>query len=140
MQRYEAPCMHRSLDFLRVLAEYRRLHIVVLLTRHEELCVSQMVEKLHLRQADTSHALADLRRARILACRRQGHKVYYSLAPDKREVVKQIVNALQHQFPLFVSRPITGHAIIPPLEQGGHDYSTDPDLAALGVRVTSASF
>lgn len=112
--------MHRSLDFLKTLAEYRRLHIVVLLTHHKELCASEMVDMLALRSYDVSHALADLRQARIVASRREGNKIYYSLAESRRALVEQIITALLHQFPIgylpLESGPAIGqgmHAIQP---------------------------
>jgi len=134
--------MHRSLDFLRTLAEYRRLHIVVLLTRHEELCVSEIAERLHLRQSDTSHALADLRRAGILAGRRERHKIYYSLAPEKREVLEGIIGALLRQFPLFAARPETGRASDTPARQGSHVHScaSDPEAADFLDTIAASPF
>jgi len=134
--------MHRSLDFLRTLAEYRRLHIVVLLTRHHELSVSEITDMLHRRQTDVSHALADLRQARIVAGRRVRHKIYYSLSPDKRELVEQIIGALLRQFPLFLPRSETGRASDTPSRQGLHVYSpaSDPEAADFLDKVAFASF
>ncbi|HQP30260.1 MAG TPA: metalloregulator ArsR/SmtB family transcription factor [Deltaproteobacteria bacterium] len=112
--------MHRSLDFLRTLAEYRRLHIVVLLIHHHELSISEMTAMLDLRQTDVSQALAELRQARIVASRREGHTISYYLAKNRRELVEQIVSALLHQFPLCYLPLQSGQAVATPSGQGIH--------------------
>ena len=92
--------MHRSLDFLKVLAEHRRLHIVALLTRHEELTIAEMTGMLYLRQAEVAQALAQLRQARIVASRGDGRNARYYLSENRRELVQRIITALLRQFPL----------------------------------------
>lgn len=110
--------MHRSLDFLRVLSEYRRLHIVVLLTHHHELSISELTAMLDLRQTDVSQALAELRQARIVASRREGHTFFYYLARNRRGLVEQIVTALLRQFPLCYLPLQSGQALAAPSGQG----------------------
>lgn len=69
-------------EFCKSLADAKRLMIVHEL-RDGEKSVGELAEKLGLKQSNTSQHLATLRRAGVIASRRQGNTVYYSLANER---------------------------------------------------------
>lgn len=71
---------------LRVIADVNRLRILRLLMRQES-CVCDLMEALGLRQSLLSHHLGVLRRAGLIQDRREAQWVYYSIAPDKLDVI-----------------------------------------------------
>lgn len=66
-------------DLLKALSHPKRLEIINLL-RGEELAVSEVQQMLDLPQANLSQHLEVLRRAGVVATRRDGKHMYYSLA------------------------------------------------------------
>lgn len=93
----------KPLSTLRVLADEARLRILGLLARRE-LCVCEMVGALKLSQPLVSHHLSVLRRAGLLASRRKGKWVYYTLARprmrgDAGEVVRLVQQWAQREGP-----------------------------------------
>jgi len=85
-------------DTLKTLANHKRLEIVQLLKK-QELTVSELVDMLGIPQANVSQHLAQLRRHKVVATRRSGKQVYYSLQ-DKRiaELVSLLRDFLKAQF------------------------------------------
>jgi DNA-binding transcriptional ArsR family regulator len=69
-------------DFLKALANPNRLMILCLL-RDNEFSVSELEEKLALRQPTLSQQLARLREDDLVATRRDGKQIYYQLASEK---------------------------------------------------------
>lgn len=98
--------MQAALDFMHMLSEERRLRIVMLLTRHDELCVSDLISLLAVPQYAVSHALAYLRQAGIVTCRKTSRQVFYAIAPEKHELVEQVITPLLRQFPEAYSQPM----------------------------------
>lgn len=78
----------RAADFLKALANPNRLLILCFL-RDGEYSVRELEEKLELRQPTLSQQLARLREDDLVATRRDGKQIYYSLASD--EVRRTIV-------------------------------------------------
>jgi len=60
-----------------------RLKIVMLLTKQDELCVSELTEILQTKQATISHALRPLRDADVLTTHKLGQQVCYRLVKPK---------------------------------------------------------
>lgn len=81
-----APLDHRHLAefaaLIRVLAHPVRLRIIELLAE-EERTVSALQEALDRSQAIVSQQLARLRGAGVVACRREGTSVWYSLSDPR---------------------------------------------------------
>lgn len=102
--------MHRALDFMKTLSEERRLRIVMLLSRQDELCVTDMVMLLAAPQYAVSHALADLKKAGIVTCRKTSRQVFYSLTHERRGLIEQVLGSLQQEFPDEHFQPITSVA------------------------------
>ncbi|MDP4038726.1 MAG: metalloregulator ArsR/SmtB family transcription factor [bacterium] len=69
-------------EVFKVIANQKRLEIIQLL-KNRELSVSEMIEMLGIKQANLSQHLSLLRRYGIVNARKQGLKVYYSLADKK---------------------------------------------------------
>ena len=71
---------------LKALANPLRISIVDLLRIHDELSVNDLSEKLGAEQSLVSHNLSNMRLKGILASRREGKNIYYSL--KLKEVLK----------------------------------------------------
>ena len=76
----------RASDFLKALAHESRLMILCILAEGEK-SVSELELQLNLRQPTVSQQLARLRADGLVATRRDGKVVYYSLASDEARVV-----------------------------------------------------
>ena len=73
---------------LKTIAHPLRIGIVDLLTKHEQLSVNEICEKLHAEQSLISHHLTNMKLKGILSSYRDGKNIYYSL--KLKEVVKVI--------------------------------------------------
>lgn len=67
---------------LRSLGNQDRLLLLCLLSQ-EELCVSELEERLDIRQPSLSQQLGVLRREGLVATRREGKHVYYRVADQR---------------------------------------------------------
>lgn len=85
--------MEEAVEIFKALADARRLRIAVLLT-DKELCVCELVGSLCLPQYVVSRSLSGLRRSGIVSLRKEGKWVYYSIAPDVKELLHQLVSSL----------------------------------------------
>jgi len=81
-------------EFLKALAHEARLVILCLLVEGEK-TVTELEDLIGLRQAAISQQLARLRAENLVAARRNGKNMYYSLA---RPEVREIVEALHRAF------------------------------------------
>src|SRR5262245_35189022 len=84
----------RAAEFLKALAHQNRLMILCILSQGEK-SVSELEEMLSLRQPTVSQQLARLRTDGLVATRRDGKTIYYSLASEEARVV---VGALYEMF------------------------------------------
>ncbi|MEM7043193.1 MAG: metalloregulator ArsR/SmtB family transcription factor [Pseudomonadota bacterium] len=84
----------KATDFLKALANPHRLMILCLL-RDGEFAVSELEKKLDLRQPTLSQQLARLREDNLVATRRDGKQIYYSLASDE---VRRTIELLDDMF------------------------------------------
>ena len=84
----------KAADFLKALANPNRLLILCLL-RDEEFSVSALEDRLDLRQPTLSQQLARLREDNLVATRRDGKQIYYSLASDE---VRRTIALLDDMF------------------------------------------
>ncbi len=84
----------RAADFLKALANPNRLLILCFL-RDGEFSVRELEEKLDLRQPTLSQQLARLREDDLVATRRDGKQIYYSLASDE---VRRTIALLDDMF------------------------------------------
>ncbi|MBV2130810.1 metalloregulator ArsR/SmtB family transcription factor [Arsukibacterium indicum] len=83
--------------FYKALADDTRLKSLLLITEQQELCVCELMTALELSQPKISRHLAQLRKANVLADRRSGQWVFYSLHPAlptwAQQVLKQTLLA-----------------------------------------------
>ena len=86
--------VQRAADFLKALANPNRLQILCIL-RDREYSVGELEEKLDLRQPTLSQQLARLREDDLVATRREGKQIYYSLASDE---VRRTIALLDDMF------------------------------------------
>ena len=93
-------------DIFKILANPKRLEIIHLI-RDRELTVSELEEMLDMRQANISQHLMVLRENNLVRTRREGTRIYYSLADLKiLEASDLIREVLQNKFK--GARHITG--------------------------------
>jgi ArsR family transcriptional regulator, virulence genes transcriptional regulator len=76
----------RAAAFLKALAHESRLMILCILSQGER-SVSELEQMLSLRQPTVSQQLARLRADGLVAARRDGKTIHYSLASDEARVV-----------------------------------------------------
>ena len=73
---------------LKTIAHPMRIGIIELLTKHDELSVNEIVEKLGTEQSLTSHHLLNMKLKGVLSNRREGKNIFYALR--LKEVTKVI--------------------------------------------------
>src|SRR5438874_13810516 len=76
----------RASDFLKALAHESRLMILCILAEGEK-SVTELERMLALRQPTVSQQLARLRADGLVATRRDGKAVYYTLASDEARII-----------------------------------------------------
>ena len=91
-QNTEIKLMEEAAYVLKAIANGTRLCVISLLSKHDELNVSQLVEELKCEQSLLSHHLTDMRAKGILNCRRDGKNCYYSL---KNKQIVQILDCIR---------------------------------------------
>ena len=80
-------------EFYKVFGDSTRIRILTVLCRHE-MCVCDLATILSMNQSAISHQLRILKQARLIAARREGKQVFYSLADDH---VRHILDtAIEH--------------------------------------------
>ncbi len=84
--------LERIAFILKTIAHPMRLAIVHLLEQHPQLSVSEICTMLGTEQSLTSHNLQNMRLKGILAAKRKGRSVYYSL---KEKDVSMIIECLE---------------------------------------------
>lgn len=85
--------------FFRALADFTRLRLINLIAR-QELCVCYFVQVIDVPQPKISRHLAYLRRAGIVAARREGKWMHYRLAvpsdPHAANILKTTIASFRH--------------------------------------------
>ncbi len=80
--------------FFKTLADESRLQILWLLSRHEELCVCDIIEALQVTQSKVSRHLTHLKYAGLVTDRKAGAWSHYSLCPVTNELERAQLEAL----------------------------------------------
>lgn len=70
-------------ELCKTLANPKRLEILEILKEHSEISVNELADLLEIPKANTSQHLAVLRQAGVVATRKDGINVYYSLRSTK---------------------------------------------------------
>ena len=89
---------------LRLLADGTRLRILALLGKMPDLCVCEFVAILRLPQYQISRHLGQLRRSGLLASRREGPFVFYSIAEGARR--HSLYRVMVRVIPQLASRQV----------------------------------
>lgn len=76
------------------LANTLRLQLLLALSRRDELSAGELEAAVGAEQSAVSHQLATLRRSRLVAARREGRRMMYSLLDD--HVAHIVEDALMH--------------------------------------------
>lgn len=85
------PTLLTPTRLFKCLADETRIHLLLLITGEQELCVCELTCALDESQPKISRHLAQLRAAGLLADRRQGQWVYYRLHPQLPEWAHHIL-------------------------------------------------
>ena len=80
-------------ELFKGLADATRVHILSLLAE-EELCVTDIADKVNLSQSAISHQLRILKQMQLIKFRREGKNILYSLADDHVKTILQM--GLEH--------------------------------------------
>lgn len=86
--------MNQTADIFKALAHHTRLQILFLLLQEEEVCVCRIMTILELPQSTASRHLGTLKNAGLIADRRDGTWVHYSLARGHSIIVDQLLETL----------------------------------------------
>ncbi len=77
----EAGILYDLAELFKIFGDESRLKILFVLGEGE-LCVEEISDKLNMSQSAVSHQLRILKTSRLIKGRRDGKRIYYSLADD----------------------------------------------------------
>lgn len=86
----EATTMN-PVQFYKCLSDETRLRCLLLIHKHEELCVCELMEALNDIQPKISRHLAQLKKYDLLIDRRQGQWVFYRINPSLPDWAKTVL-------------------------------------------------
>ncbi|MFT4537048.1 MAG: DNA-binding transcriptional ArsR family regulator [Saprospiraceae bacterium] len=86
--------LRKAVLVLRSVNHKLRQSIINLLEEHEEMTVTELYVKLRLEQSVASQHLAILRRAGVVATRRDGKFIYYTLNKDRISEISGLIEEL----------------------------------------------
>lgn len=89
--------MTNPLLLYKALSDETRLKSLLLIQKHGELCVCDLMQALNLSQPKVSRHLAELRKNGLVQNERRGKWVYYQISPQLAAWAKQILEVtLKH--------------------------------------------
>jgi ArsR family transcriptional regulator len=89
--RLTVDALERAAETLKILAHSKRLRIIEILEREQEVPVHALIEKTGLPQAVVSQHLNQMRRVGLLSAERRGKEMWYSIADPR---VLSILNCI----------------------------------------------
>jgi len=90
----EKEIMEYIADLFKGFADPTRVHILSQLLVDQELCVTDIAEKVDLSQSAISHQLRILKQMQLIKFRREGKNILYSLADDHVKTILKM--GLEH--------------------------------------------
>lgn len=93
-----------TLIFYKCLAEETRLKSLLLMSKHGQLCVCDLMAALGLSQPKVSRHLAELRKHGLVLDERRGKWVYYQINPQLPEWMQQILHMSLMHDPEFITQ------------------------------------
>lgn len=98
MIKYNDDELFNAAEFFKVLGDSTRIKIVCLLFEYGELCVGDIVKKVHVSRTAVSHQLRTLKDNRIVSFRKEGQMSYYRLDDEHvEEIINLTMIHLSHQ-------------------------------------------
>jgi ArsR family transcriptional regulator len=95
----DSDTVRRAAELLQAIADPARLALVELISQGE-VCVAELVSATGANESTVSQRLRTLRDRRVVATRREGKHIYYSLADDHvRELVDAVLDHVDHLAP-----------------------------------------
>ena len=85
----------QPLELTKTLADDLRLRMLVLLAKHGELCVCDLMNAVDADQPKVSRHLAVMKKSDIVTARREGQWMHYRLHPDLPQWAFVVIRALQ---------------------------------------------
>ena len=90
----EKETMEHIAELFKGFADPTRVHILSSLLVEQELCVTDIAEKVDLSQSAISHQLRILKQMHLIKFRREGKNILYSLADEHVKTILQM--GLEH--------------------------------------------
>ena len=90
----EKETLSHIAELFKGFADPTRVHILCLLLTEEELCVTDIAQKVDVSQSAISHQLRLLKQMHLIRSRREGKNMHYSLADDHVRTILQM--GLEH--------------------------------------------
>ena len=89
--------LDRALVF-KALADENRLHVVEILAGRGETCACELLDELDVTQPTLSHHMKILRSSGLIASRKEGKWMHYSLVPEKfTELSEMLASVSAHK-------------------------------------------
>lgn len=88
--------MRQTVELFKILSDETRLRLVIALMQGE-FCVCELVDALKVSQYNISRHLGVLRKAGLVADRKEGIWVYYRLVPGREPVLDDILKVLSQR-------------------------------------------
>ncbi|MFM1803055.1 MAG: HTH-type transcriptional repressor SmtB [Planctomycetota bacterium] len=88
------PDLHQTNELLTVLSDTTRLRILSLLQRNGEICVCHMHLALDQPQPTVSRHLSRLRKAGLVAIRKEGHWIHYRIDIQSKPLAAALLSTL----------------------------------------------
>lgn len=81
----------KKAELFALLGNEVRLKIVKLFLTYERMCVCDLVDVLNMKQSPISQHLRKLKDGKVLINKREGMTVFYSISPDMKEQLENII-------------------------------------------------
>lgn len=88
--RNAAETLEGLAEVFKIFGDPTRLTILALLMDRQELCVGDIAEELDMTQSGVSHQLALLKKSKLVATKRDGQSIYYSIADEHVSEIMRI--------------------------------------------------
>ena len=90
----EKETLRHIAELFKGFADPTRVHILCLLLTQEEMCVTDIAQKVDISQSAISHQLRLLKQMHLIKFRREGKNILYSLADDHVKTILEM--GLEH--------------------------------------------
>jgi ArsR family transcriptional regulator len=102
----KGQALYKPVTMFKALGDELRLAATLLIYRHGELCVCELMEAFAAPQSKVSRHLASLRDAGLLETERRGQWVYYYLNPHLPDWVMQVLEETARNNEVLIGQPL----------------------------------